>query len=566
MYPDLDGDVLAARVVDAFWPDGRTARPRPRRPSNGPWTESDAVVITYGNTVTGDGRPLASLGRFLDDHLAGVADTVHLLPFFPWSSDDGFSVVDHRSVDPALGDWADVQRIGERFALMTDLVLNHVSAESPWFQAYLAGTPPFDRFFVEASPDDDLGAVVRPRTSPLLREVETAAGTRHVWCTFSHDQVDLNYADPEVLLEMLRVLRFHVDRGARLIRLDAVAFLWKEPGTPSIHMPQTHAIVKLMRVLTDHATEAVTLLTETNVPEAENRSYFGGGDEAHIVYNFPLPPLVLHAVLSGDASHLRAWLGSMPPPPLGCTFLNFTASHDGIGVRPAEGLLPPEEIARTIETVRDAGGLVSMRSLPDGTETPYEINVGYFDAVTATFDGDRTRKVERFLCSQTIAMSIEGLPAFYLPAIVGTPNDDEAVERRGSNRAINRHVWDDTELRSLLADPSTEQAQVFAGVRSLLRLRAMQPAFHPNATQHVLDLDDRVLGLRRRSLDGDQSIVALHNVSADEVELDADALGLGLGLDLGEGAWRELITGDGVDPGDPITLAPYQCRWISNEA
>ena len=414
--------MLAGEVVDTFWPGGRRKRQRPRRPSNGLWSETDAVVITYGNTITGAGHPLAALRTFLEARLSGVVDGVHLLPFFPYSSDDGFSVTDYREVNPDLGDWGDVRRIGERFGLMSDLVLNHVSAESHWFAEYRKGHPPYDEFFVEASPDDDLDPVVRPRTSPLLREVETVDGTRHVWCTFSHDQVDLNFANPAVLLEMLRVLRFHVDQGVRTVRLDAVAFVWKEPGTPSIHLPQTHAIVKLMRVLADYASEKVILLTETNVPKAENLSYFGRRDEAHLVYNFPLPPLVLHAVLSGDVTHLRTWLRSMPPAPLGCAYFNFTASHDGIGMRPAEGVLPTDEITRVIDTVRDAGGLVSMRSLPDGTEAPYELNAGFFDAVRTAFDGDSSMQVERFLCSQSVVMAIEGIPAFYLPAIVATPN------------------------------------------------------------------------------------------------------------------------------------------------
>lgn len=551
--------MLAGEVVDAFWPDGRRKRQRPRRPSNGLWSETDAVVITYGNTITGDGHPLDALRTFLETRLSGVVDGVHLLPFFPYSSDDGFAVTDYREVNPDLGDWADVRRIGERFGLMSDLVLNHVSSESRWFAEYRKGHAPYDGFFVEASPDDDLDPVVRPRTSPLLREVETVDGTRHVWCTFSHDQVDLNFANPAVLLEMLRVLRFHVDHGVRIIRLDAVAFLWKQPGTPSIHLRQTHAIVKLMRVLADYASEKVILLTETNVPKAENLSYFGRRDEAHMVYNFPLPPLVLHAVLSGDVTHLRTWLRSMPPAPLGCAYFNFTASHDGIGMRPAEGVLPTDEITRVIDTVRDAGGLVSMRSLPDGTEAPYELNAGFFDAVRTTFDGDSSMQVERFLCSQSVVMAIEGIPAFYLPAIVATPNDHDAVARRNSNRAINRHIWPDDELDALLDDPSTDHARVFATLRSLLQLRARQPAFHPNATQHTLQLEDRVLGVWRQSLDRNQSIFALHNVSAEPVELDAFSLNL-----IDDEAWRDLITDEAIDPDGTIALAPYQCRWISN--
>ncbi|MCO5069937.1 MAG: sugar phosphorylase [Rhizobiaceae bacterium] len=560
IYPDLDSKSLARAVTEAFWPEKRGRRQRPRKPSNNLWSQADALIITYGNSIRdGQHKPLDLLRDFLETRMSGVVNGVHILPFFPFTSDDGFAVTDYWKVDPTLGDWPDISRIGEKFSLMSDMVLNHVSSQGAWFNAYRQGQAPFDKFFVEASPDDDLTAVVRPRTTPLLQEIETTMGMRHIWCTFSHDQVDLNFRNPEVLLEILRIIRFHIDQGVRIIRLDAVAFIWKEPGTPSIHMPQTHAIVKLMRVLADYAAEKVILLTETNVPKAENLSYFGRRDEAHMVYNFPLPPLVLHAMLSGNVRHLRRWMRSMPPAPLGCAYFNFTASHDGIGMRPAEGLLPQDEIDRMIGTIRKIGGLVSMRSLPGGGEAPYEINCAYFDAMSRTFEGEEALKIDRFLCSQTIIMSLEGIPAFYIHSMVATSNDHEAVERRGMNRAINRHVWDYPELRALLDDPTSHHAEVLQALQSRLTLRARQPGFHPNATQLTLQLDDRVLGVWRQSLDRTQSIFALHNVSPEPVEMDSFSLNL-----IADEDWSDLISGDSIDPDGTILLAPYQCRWISN--
>lgn len=560
LYPDQDTGALAARVVQAFWPDGRPRRQRPRVPSNNLWSEQDALVITYGNSIAdGQHKPLDLLLDFVDTNLKGVVNGIHILPFFPWTSDDGFAVTDYYKVDPALGDWPDIRRIGDEFSLMSDMVLNHVSSQGTWFNAYRQGQPPYDRFFMEADPADDLSSVVRPRTTPLLRRVETAMGTRHVWCTFSHDQVDLDFRNPEVLLEIIRILRFHIDQGVRILRLDAVAFVWKDRATNCIHLPQTHAIVKLMRVLADFAAEKVILLTETNVPKAENLSYFGRRDEAHMVYQFPLPPLVLHAMLSGNVRHLRRWLRAMPPAPLGCAYFNFTASHDGIGMRPAEGTLPPGEIAAMIAAVRSAGGLVSMRSLPDGGEAPYELNCGYFDAMTRTFAGDEGTKIDRFLCSQTIVMSLEGIPAFYIHSLLATPNDLEAVERRGMNRAINRHRWNYPDLLARLDDPASDQSRVLEALRGLLRLRGRQAAFHPNATQLTLQLDDRLLGVWRQSLDRNQSIFALHNVSSEVVEIDAFALNL-----IDDEDWRDLLSGDPIDPAGQIVLAPYQCRWISN--
>jgi sucrose phosphorylase len=386
-------------------------------------------------------------------------------------------------------------------------------------------------------------------------------GPRHVWCTFSHDQIDLDFRNPEVLLEFLRIIRLHIENGVEIIRLDAVAFLWKEVGTKSIHLPQTHAVIKLMRTLFDYSKEPVVILTETNVPKAENLSYFGNHDEAHAIYNFPLPPLILHAMMSGSSRHLKRWQAGMPPAPLGCTYLNFTSSHDGIGMRPAEGQLPQEEIDRMIATVREVGGLVSMRTLPDGGEAPYELNTTFWDALGRTFKGEDDLQFERFMCSQTIVMSLEGIPAFYIHSMLATPNDHAQVEKRGMNRAINRHNWDYPELRDLLADPETPQARVMAAFAHRLGIRKKQPAFHPNATQFTLNLgDDRVFGLWRQSLQRHQSIFTLHNISDEEIAVPATALNL-----IDDEHWTDLLTGEIIDGTvEEITLAPYQCRWISN--
>lgn len=561
IYPEADGAALAAEIRDAFWPDDRPRRRRARVPSNNFWSERDALVITYGNSIVdGVHKPLDLLQDFLHRNLKGTVDGVHILPFFPFTSDDGFAVTDYRAVNRALGDWSDIRRIAGDFKLMSDLVLNHVSSQGPWFTAYLQGHAPYDRFFLEADPEADLSMVVRPRTHPLLRRVETANGPRHVWCTFSHDQVDLDFGNPEVLLEFLRIMRLHIDQGVRILRLDAVAFLWKEIGTPCIHLPQTHAIVRLMRLLCDYAVEPVILLTETNVPKAENLSYFGNRNEAHAVYNFSLPPLLLHALQSGTARWLIRWQATMPPAQMGCAYLNFSASHDGIGMRPAEGVLPAEEIARMTACAKGQGGLVSMRTMPDGSEQPYELNVTFFDALGATFDGETGHHVERFLASQTIVMAMEGIPAFYIHALLATGNDHAGVEKTGVARAINRHRWHYPDLQARLKDASSVQARVLGELKRRMALRARQPAFHPNATQFTLQLDERVFGLWRQSLDRAQSVFALHNVSAQEVEIDPTAVNLIEG-----DAWRDLLSGEPVAPvGDAIRLRPYQCRWISN--
>ena len=561
IYPDLDAHILSSQIIEAFWPDDAHRRKRGRVPSNKLWSEHDAVLITYGNSIVdGQHKPLDLLHDFLLRKMKGVVNGVHILPFFPYTSDDGFAVTDYRAVNPELGGWADIRRIADEFHLMSDLVLNHVSSQGPWFNAYRQGQAPYDRYFFEASPEDDLNEVVRPRTTPLLQEVETPQGPRHVWCTFSHDQVDLDFRNPEVLIEMLRIIRLHIDNGVRILRLDAVAFLWKEIGTSCIHLRQTHAVVQLMRLLCDFATETVVLLTETNVPRTENLSYFGNRNEAHVVYNFPLPPLILHAMQSGSARFLHRWQTAMPPAQLGCAYLNFTASHDGIGMRPADGVLPAQEKARMIETVEAAGGLVSMRSLPGGGQEPYELNCAFFEAVRRTFKGEDEHHIDRFLCSQTIVMSLEGIPAFYIHSMLATPNDHEAVARRGMNRAINRHRWDYPTLLEKLDDPESTNSEVLRRMSERLKLRARQTAFHPNATQFTLSLDERVFGLWRQSLDRDQSIFALHNVSDEELRVSPTAVNLIEGE-----TWLDLLTGEEIDAnGEDIVFAAYQCRWITN--
>lgn len=231
--PEVGDRTLAGldRLLDRFRPRlSDRAEPAER------FDQHDAILITYGDTFRAPGRsPLAALSAFAERHLTGRFSTLHVLPFFPSSSDYGFSVIDYLAVDPALGGWDDLERLRRGFKLMVDLVLNHVSAESAWFRAFLSGEAPYERFFIEADPRADLSAVTRPRTSPLLTRVRTDRGARHVWTTFSPDQVDLNYAEPAVLLRMLEVMLTYVERGADVLRLDAVGYLWKQPGTTCIH-------------------------------------------------------------------------------------------------------------------------------------------------------------------------------------------------------------------------------------------------------------------------------------------------------------------------------------------
>ena len=521
------------------------------------WDQSNVLLITYGDMIRREGeKPLRTLGRFLDDFLAPVVRGVHVLPFFPWSSDDGFSVMDYRRVDPDLGGWPEIEAIGERYRLMVDLVLNHCSSRSRWFQDYIGAVAPYRDYFIEVDPAVDLSAVVRPRTTPLLTPVQTVHGKRWLWTTFSADQVDLNWANPDVLLEMLDVLLGYISHGARVIRLDAIAYLWKEIGTSCLNLPQTHEVVRLIRTVLDSVTPGTVLLTETNLPHEQNVSYFGNGDQAHLIYQFSLPPLLLHTLQSGSSRHLQEWAAQLAPPPPGCGFLNFTASHDGIGVRPLEGLLDGREIERVIQGVRDCGGFVSSRTGDDGGEKPYELNITWFDAMK---DPDRPEdsswQMIRFLCSQIIMLSLRGIPAIYFHSLVGVRNDHQGVAETGQYRSINRGRWQDGELRGLLAGDTSLSGRVFRAYTDLLRIRKEQVAFHPDTPQRVIDCPDSLFVLVRTP-DNAPPVTCVHNVSPASQEIGLDELGPACQ----GGRMRDLISGDLIEK--RLHLEPYQCCWL----
>jgi sucrose phosphorylase len=403
-----------------------------------------------------------------------------------------------------------------------------------------------------------LSAVTRPRSLPLLSEFPTRRGPRHVWTTFSADQVDLNFAEPEVLRAMTEVLLQYVQQGARIIRLDAIAYLWKQIGTSCIHLPQTHAVVKFLRELLAGTAPGVLLLTETNVPHAENISYFGDGDEAHLVYQFSLPPLVLDAWLNEDARPLVRWLAELAPAPPGATFLNFTASHDGIGVRPLEGLVPVERFLRLADTIRARGGMISTRHGPDGRDLPYELNVTYFDAVTEPGSRDTDLQVRRYLGTQALMLALRGIPAVYFSSLFGAGNDVAGAQQSGQARRINRRKFSSDELNTALGRPESREARVLAGYRRLLAVRRAQPAFHPDADQQVWpDVPAWLVAVLRTSLDGRQRLLTLVNVSGQEQSWEIPA-------DLGFHPAQELISGRSWPQAAGVQFGPYETVWLAS--
>ena len=562
LYGATIGAETAAQLKALLAAKGSRQSPPPKTSA---LSERDALLITYADQVRADGiAPLQTLAMFCGRHLADVVSGVHILPFYPWSSDDGFSVKDFFAVEPAYGTWGDLTVLSERFDLMFDAVFNHMSAEGDWFQRFLRDEPEFRDFFVTVADDPDLSQVVRPRALPLLTEFQTARGPERVWTTFSADQADLNVQNPRVLLALQDALLFYVNHGARFIRLDAIAYLWKEIGTPCIHLPQTHAVIQLMRAVLDDVAPHVQLITETNVPHADNISYFGDGtNEAQLVYNFALPPLVLHALLRGDATHLTRWATTLKAPSDCTTFFNFLASHDGIGVNPARGILPPPEIDFLVERCQAHGGFINYKHNADGSKSPYEMNIVYFDALNDPAAGDSLEtQVDRFLVAQAIMLSLAGVPGIYFHSLFGSRNDREAALRTGINRRINRQKLPLEDLEAGLADPRSLRACVFGRYRTLLKARRSHAAFNPQAEQRVFEGDGRVFAVLRAATSGRAWVLCLHNVTNERLTLSITTTDIASAT-----AWTDILSGRPhpipANGTISVTLQPYEVNWLA---
>ncbi len=525
------------------------------------WDQSEVILISYGDSLFDkDQKPLETLEHFLDTYLSGVVNSVHILPFFPYCSDDGFAVRDFYQVNDTLGSWQNINRIANKYRLMADLVINHGSSTSEWFLNFIKGEGVGHDYFYSVSEDTNTSEVVRPRTSPLLNEVETKHGMKYVWCTFSPEQVDFDFTNSNVLKEFVKIIRHYLDNGIRIFRLDAVAFLWKKLGTDCLNLPETHEVVRLIRTLIEPAQADAMIITETNIPNRENLSYVGNANEAHCIYNFSLPPLLVNTLITGSCRYLKQWLMSMPPAQSGTTYFNFIASHDGIGLRPAEGLLTDSEIANLISTMQGFGGEVSWRASDNGIKKPYEVNITLFDALQGTTQGKDDYGLDRFICAHAIMLGLEGIPAFYIHSLLGTSNDYKKLQGTGHNRSINRHQWNYKALEQLLLQQGNQHYQCYTGLLSLIQLRQKQVAFHPNATQFTLHMGDCLFGFWRQSIDRKQSIFCIYNISDRLQALHASDLNL-----IVTDSWYDLISGTPLQEDmDTLVFEPYQAMWISN--
>lgn len=510
-------------------------------------TEKDVLMITYGDQVYQKGESkLQSLKKFLDNNLSHQISLVHLLPFYPYSSDDGFSVIDYYEVNEDMGDWNDIDSLAQSYSLMFDGVINHISQESDWLKGYLANLPEYQGYFKEVDPNEDFSQVTRPRTSPVFHEfTDTDGKPRYLWTTFSKDQVDLNYETPELFLQVLDVMLFYLSNGAKLIRLDAIGFMWKEKGSTCIHLPQAHALIQVMRSVLEKVYPDVVLISETNVPHKENITYFGNGhNEAKMVYNFTLPPLLAFSLLSESTTKFKEWVSSLVLPSDQVCFFNFTASHDGVGVRPVQGILTDDELNVLVDSVKHNNGFISYKTNPDGSESPYELNCNYKSLLKGV-DNNAAFGFQRFILSQAVMLCMPGLPALYFHSLVGSENYVEGVKQTGRNRTINREKLDFQVLDKELNDNASERTKVLTRLKQLIQIRSSYSCFNPFAPFSIPEASDGLLCIQRTSIDGQTVIKCVFNFSSH-------------GIDNPWAGGEDVLTGEAA----PQQIAPLSFAWI----
>lgn len=479
-------------------------------------SNNDSILITYADNLYRENeKGLKTLNDFSEKYLKDSVNTIHILPFFPYSSDDGFSVIDYKKVAEGNGDWNDIETLSEKYRLMFDAVINHVSKKSSWFREYLKGNSIYEKYFLELENTDGFNNVVRPRTHSLLTEFKTSDGYKKIWTTFSEDQIDLNYKNPDVLSEIIDILLFYAEKGAKLIRLDAIGFLWKEKNTSCIHLEKTHKIIKLIRKIFELTYSDVLIVTETNVPHEDNISYFGNGnDEAHMIYNFTLPPLLLYTYFKHDSEIFSEWLKSISSPSENTAYFNFLASHDGIGLRPLEGIIDEKNIEDLTEDIKKHGGLVSYKKNPNGTKSPYELNINLFSA----FGGSDTElSIRKFISAYAIACFIPGIPGVYIHSLLGSQNYYKGVENTGQNRSINREKLDYIKLSRELENKESTRYKIFSEMKKLLKIRKDNKEFDPFTPMEVIKSGKDIICFER-----DKSIRFILNISEKIKRIDID--------------------------------------------
>ena len=525
------------------------------------WDSSSVVLITYPDSIyRKDESTLKTLTEFVKNRLGGLSSVIHVLPFLPSTSDGGFAVSNHEKIDDTFGNWNDLKDLSSKHKIMADLVLNHVSSSHPWVHQFIKSEDPGPSYIVSPSETNVWENVIRPRNTSLFTNINTKQGFKSVWTTFGPDQIDVDWRNPHVFLEFLKLLVRYITNGADWIRLDAIAFIWKEPHTTCLHLDPVHSIVKLLNKCLKIIKPSAVLITETNVPEKENLSYLIEGNEANLAYNFTLPPLLLEAIYTGKTDLLKSWLSTWKELPRHTSLLNFTSSHDGIGLRALEGIMDDQRIHNLLVESEKRGGLVSHRRLSNGDDQPYELNISWWSAMSNEGSDNTVFQFERFLLSQLFTLSIKGVPAFYLPSVLASPNDIDSFRKTGQRRDLNREKFEANQLLDVLKNFDSPASKNISYLTHIVKVRSRLKAFHPEASMKCISTNIANCIILQRGLDED-SVYVICNMSSDFLSISP--LNQINSLELtSEKRLLDNISGSYFNT-DTFKLNPYQVVWLT---
>lgn len=436
--------------------------------------KNQVQLITYVDRLSGGG--FKELTQLLRGPLGGLFGGVHVLPFFDPidGADAGFDPADHTRIDPRLGTWDDVPALGAEADVMADLIVNHVSRSSPEFRDFEAHGSRSryadlfltrERVFPDGASQDELRAIYRPRPGLPFSEVSLASGEhRDLWTTFTPSQVDIDVTHPLGREYIDRILRAFAAHGVRSVRLDAVGYAIKKPGTSCFMIPETFAfIAELSRRVRALGMEVLVEI------HSHYRQQIEIARRVDWVYDFALPPLVLHAFAFGTAAPLKQWLSIRPR-----NALTVLDTHDGIGIVDigAErgdgglpGLVPPHELDALVEHIHTASGGISRLATGAAASNLdlYQVNCTFYDALA--------RDDRRYLLARALQFFVPGVPQVYYVGLLAGENDVALLRRSGVGRDINRHYYTPGELRASLERP------VVANLCELIRLRNSHAAF-----------------------------------------------------------------------------------------
>ena len=521
-------------------------------------SEKTSLVISYGDNIySNKSNSIKVFQNFFKKNLIKYFNAVHFLPFYPSSSDSGFAVKDHYKIEKRIGNWSDIKKISKFNHVMADIVINHSSARGLWFKNFLKKKRPGKDYFLIVNSKFDVSRVVRPRDHKLLKKIDIFQKSDYLWRTFSPDQIDLNFKNPAVLLRFIKIMVHLIKNGVMIFRLDAIAYLWKKNASKCINLKQTHDIVKLLRVITNLLNTQTIIITETNLPEKENLSYFGNNDEAHWIYNFSLPPLLIHTFLFENSSYLNKWSKGLPNRKFGNNYLNFIASHDGIGMRPTEGILDEKSLNHFIKRLKKNGSKFSYRKVQNKSKKVYEANITVFDALKKS-DTDPNGKffLERYIAAHAIMISFEGIPAVYFNSLFGKSNDEAKYVITGNNRDVNRYKWNLRNITKKLSDKTSKQSIFLQNLGKLLDIKRKQKAFHPDAKRLNINLGSKIFCFKRISLDKKQTIISITNCSSIDQKPK---------LDKKYKKWKNIIHPQVKSTKDKaLKLRPFETMWLSN--